>query len=95
MGTFTWPRTLGYSEKLAAYRELADSHFQVDAYEQFCSEHLSNVDEAMVDYIESDAFDRLLIDTVKAAFPPAEHDAFIAHYRGMLAAWAKDQRAAA
>lgn len=85
---------LSYSEKLTAYRELADSHFQADAYEEFCSDHLAHVDEAMVNYIEGDAFDRLLIDTVKEAFPPSEHDAFIAHYRGMLAAWAKDQRAA-
>lgn len=86
---------LGYFGKLAAYRELADSHFQMDAYEEFCSEHLARVDEVMVDYIESDTFDRLLVETVKAAFPSSEHETFIAHYRGMLAAWAKDQRAAA
>jgi hypothetical protein len=85
---------LSYSDKLTAYRKLADTHFQVDAYAEFCSKYLSHIDEVMVDYIDSDAFDRLLIDTVKAAFPPAEHDAFVAHYRGMLAAWAKDQRAA-
>ena len=85
---------LDYPDKLAAYRRLAEDHFQQDVYEEFCSEHLPDIDEVMVEYIESEAFDRLLIGTVKASFPPTEHDAFIAHYRGMLAAWAKDQRVA-
>ena len=46
----------------------------------------------MVEYVESSDFDRLLVDTVRDAFPANEHDAFIAHYRGLLGAWATDQR---
>jgi hypothetical protein len=34
-------------------------------------------------------------DTTKGAFPPHEHERFIAHYRGLLGAWVTDQRAAA
>jgi len=41
---FEWgDRTdLSYEEKLAKYRELADAYFQVDAYEEFCDQHLSH-----------------------------------------------------
>ena len=49
----------------------------------------------MVEYIESSDFDALLVDTIDHAFPPHEHEHFIAHYRGLLGAWAKDQRALA
>jgi hypothetical protein len=31
---------------------------------------------------------------VKQTFPPHEHDHFVAHYRGLLSAWARDQSAA-
>ena len=78
--------------KLAGYRKLADAHFQIDEYEAFCAEKLPHLDEALVEWIEGPDFDRLLVETVKATFPPHEHEQFVAHYRGLLAAWAKDQR---
>jgi hypothetical protein len=49
----------------------------------------------MLEYVESAAFDDLLVGVVRETFPPHEHEQFVAHYRGLLAAWAKDQRAAA
>ena len=81
-----------YEEKLEAYRELADDYFEVDAYEEFCDRHLAHVDEAMAGYIDSPEFDALLVETVRRAFPPREHEHFVAHYRGLLAAWVADQR---
>jgi hypothetical protein len=32
---------------------------------------------------------------VRNTFPAHEHEQFIAHFRGLLAAWAHDQRATA
>ena len=80
-----------YADKLEAYRTLADDYFDVDAYEEFCDRHLPHVDEAMAGYIDSDEFDALLVDTVQRAFPPREHERFVAHYRGLLGAWVGDQ----
>jgi hypothetical protein len=80
-----------YEEKLEAYRELADGYFEVEAYEEFCDRHLGHVDEAMAGYVASPEFDRLLVDTVTRAFPPREHEQFVAHYRGLLGAWVADQ----
>jgi hypothetical protein len=85
---------LDYQAKLAAYRDLADSYFEVDRYQEFCAQSLPHLDEVVVEWVEGADFDRLLVDTVRSTFPPHEHDEFVAHYRGLLAAWARDQRAA-
>ena len=42
--------------------------------------------------MESADFDQLIVDTVRTTFPAHEHDHFIAHYRGLLGAWARDER---
>jgi hypothetical protein len=86
---------LDYNDRLREYRRLADEYFETDRYEEFCAQALPNLDELLVDYVESDDFDRLLVDTVRSTFPPHEHEHFVAHYRGLLAAWAADQRVAA
>ncbi|HEX2240681.1 MAG TPA: hypothetical protein VHJ82_06030 [Actinomycetota bacterium] len=82
---------LSYEEKLEGYRKLTDEYFDAARYHEFCAKHLPEIDEAMLDYIESDEFDRLLLETVISTFPPHEHEKFVEHYRGIMAAWAKDQ----
>jgi hypothetical protein len=84
---------LSYQEKLREYRRLADAYFQTDRYDEFCESCLPHVDELTVAYVESEEFDRVVVDTVVATFPAHEHEHFIAHYRGLLAAWARDQHA--
>ena len=86
---------LSYEEKLAGYRKLADEQLEVDRYREFCERHLAHVDEISVAWVESPDFDRIIVDTVRNTFPPHEHEQFIAHFRGLLGAWAHDQRAAA
>jgi hypothetical protein len=84
-----------YEEKLHEYARLANEYFETDRYFDFCGEHIGHLDEVLLDYIESREFDELLIGTVRSTFPPQEHDRFVAHYRGLLSAWAKDQKAGA
>ena len=83
--------SLGYREKLAAYLALADEYFEADDYWAFCAEHLGHLDEAVLTWVRSDAFDRLLVDTVRATYPPHEHDRFLGHFRGLTKAWADEQ----
>lgn len=82
---------LSYSEKLDEYRRLADDYFEVDRYGDFCASRLANVDEVVYDWVRSPDFDRLLVDTVRATYPEAEHERFVAHFRGLLGTWVKDQ----
>ena len=86
---------LSYSEKLAGYRQIADRQLEVDRYREFCERHLAHIDELSVAWVESPEFDRIIVDTVRNTFPEHEHEQFIAHFRGLLAAWAHDQRATA
>jgi hypothetical protein len=80
-----------YSDKLAAYRQLADGYFETDRYQEFCAASLSDLDEIMLDWVSGPDFDRLLIDTVQSVYPAHEHERFIAHLRGLLGMWVRDE----
>jgi hypothetical protein len=82
-----------YREKLDAYRKLADSYFEADRYQDFCETSLPHIDEIVLDWVAGPDFDRLLIDTVRATYPAHEHDKFIAHLRGLLGLWVRDETA--
>jgi hypothetical protein len=82
---------LSYGEKLQAYRRLADEYFQTEAYSDFCASRLAHLDEVVLDWVRGSEFDRLLVDTVRSTFPSHEHDHFIAHYRGLLGLWMRDE----
>ena len=84
---------LSYAQKIKRYRALAEEQMEVERYNEFCELHLAHVDEVTVDWVESEEFDRLLVDTVRSTFPAHEHEQFIAHFRGLAQLWAKDQRA--
>ena len=72
------------------YRELADDYFQVDAYQEFCDAHLAHLDELAHDGSRRPSSTACSCDTVRSTFPAHEHEHFVAHYRGLLAAWARD-----
>jgi hypothetical protein len=40
--------------------------------------------------VASPAFDDLLVSTVRSTYPVREHDQFVAHFRGLLGLWVKD-----
>jgi hypothetical protein len=86
-------QSLGYAGKLAAYRNLADEYFSADRYEDFCATSLTHLDELMLEWVSGLEFDQLLIDTVRSVYPPAEHDQFIAHLRGLTGLWVRDETA--
>jgi hypothetical protein len=82
---------LSYNEKLTEYGRLADDYFETERYLDFCASRLSHVDEVVYNWVRSADFDQLLVDTVQATYPAAEHDRFVAHFRGLLGAWVNDQ----
>jgi len=82
--------TLDYDTKLEAYLALADEHFEVDRYRDWCAENLPHLDEQVHDWVSGPDFDALLVDTVAATYPAHEHDRFLAHFRGLIALWISD-----
>jgi hypothetical protein len=83
--------SLSYRQKLAAYRELADGYFDTSRYQDFCASSLGQLDEIMLDWVAGPDFDQLIIETVRSVYPPHEHDQFIAHLRGLLGTWVRDE----
>jgi hypothetical protein len=82
---------LTYADKLAAYRRLADEYFEVERYQDFCDSRLPHVGELVLDWIDSPAFDGLLVDTVRSTYPAHEHERFIAHFRGLVGQWVRER----
>jgi hypothetical protein len=82
---------MSYGEKLVAYRKLADEYFESERYHEFCIRALPHLDEIVLEWVSSEDFDRLLIDTVRSMYPAREHDQFIAHLRGLISLWLHDQ----
>jgi hypothetical protein len=83
--------SLSYEEKLAAYRRLADEHFEADRYAEFCATRLGHLDEIVLEWVASAEFDRLLVGTVRALYPAHEHEAFVAHFRGLVGQWVRER----
>ena len=81
---------LDYDAKLAAYLALADEHFEADRYWAWCDEYLPHLPEVVHAWVSSPDFDRLLVETVQATYPPHEHEQFLAHFRGLIGLWIAD-----
>ena len=86
---------LAYEEKLERYRELADAHLQAAAFAEFRDAALPHLDEAMVEYIESAEFDKLLVRIIRAEERPDMQELLIERSGALVRAWAADEHAAA
>jgi len=82
-----------YPSKLQAYRVLADAYFATDRYHDFCASSLAHLDELALDWVAGPDFDDLLVQTVRSVYPASEHDQFIAHLRGLVGLWVRDETA--
>jgi hypothetical protein len=82
--------SLDYRGKLTAYRRIAEDYLAVEEYREFCDTALPHVPSLVAEWVASQHFDELLVDTVRGTYPPHEHDRFIAHFRGLLDLWKRD-----
>jgi hypothetical protein len=82
-----------YAEKLGAYESLADAYFESERYHDFCASSLPYLDEVVLDWAAGPDFDRMLVETVRSVYPAHEHDLFIAHLRGLIGLWVRDESA--
>ncbi|MGV1007717.1 MAG: ATP-grasp domain-containing protein [Dermatophilaceae bacterium] len=84
---------LDYDAKLTAYLALADDHFETERYTEWCAIHLPHLDEQVLEWVDSDGFDRVLRETVRATYPRHEHERFLEHFRGLVGLWVRDEAA--
>jgi hypothetical protein len=84
---------MSYQEKLTGYRELADAYFDSQRYQEFWADRQARLDEIVLNWVAGPDFDQLLIRTVQQVYPADEQDKFIAHLRGLLSLWVRDETA--
>jgi hypothetical protein len=49
------------------------------------------VDELVLEWVASPEFDALLLRTVTSTYPPHEHEGLVAHFRGLVGQWGREQ----
>src|SRR5215210_2082061 len=84
-----------YEEKLDRYRDLTDAYFQTDTFEEFLAGALPQLEETMVEYVESTEFDDLIVQIIRTEEPEAKQERLIERSRSAVSAWAADRRATA
>jgi hypothetical protein len=85
--------SLDYGGKLSAYQRLADDYFEKDRYRDFVETALPDIDAMVLDWVSSSDFDNMLVETIVSTYPQAEHEMFLAHFRGLVSMWVRDQGA--
>jgi hypothetical protein len=83
---------LDYDAKLVRYQQLADEHFEMERYLDFCATALPTIDDLVLEWVSSPDFDRMLTETVTMTYPEHERDKFMAHFRGLVGSWVDDQK---
>jgi hypothetical protein len=82
---------LSYEEKITAYGQLADEHFDTERYLDFCASRLTDFDAVALEWFSGPQFEQVLADTVKATFPEHEQHHFFEHFRGLVRLWTEDE----
>jgi hypothetical protein len=82
-------------EKLAAYAELADAHFDRKGFEDFCRRHLAHLDDVADEYFGSDAAREAVRLKVQALYPHHEIDTFTNLFFERIQHWREHEGRAA
>ena len=84
-------RASTFEERLVAYAAIADAHFETDRFREFCTRHLSHLDEVALEFFATDAARDAVRQKVAALFPPHEVDSFTELFWSRIQAWRNDE----
>jgi hypothetical protein len=80
-------KELPYREKIAGYARIARERFEAERFEEFCSTHLSHLDELARDYFGSPRAHEAVRIKVQALFPQHEWEPFTEHFWQAIQRW--------
>jgi hypothetical protein len=83
---------MSYREKLSAYAAIAAERYETDRFEEFCSRHLSRLDEVAWEYFATDRAKEAVRRKVAVLFPGDEVEQFTEHFWGLIQFWRKTER---
>jgi hypothetical protein len=84
-------RKLPYREMLAACAEIANQRFETDRFNDFCQEHLADLDRVSLEFFGSDIARDAVARKVAAMFPADEVEKFTEHFWGLIEFWRKTE----
>ena len=76
-----------FEEKLAGYVKLARRRFDVDAFEDFCATHLSQLDEVANEFFASETMHDAIRQKVTSLFPADEIETFTELFWDRIQEW--------
>jgi hypothetical protein len=79
--------SLSFEERLDRYDAIARKHFDEEAFEAFCKEHLGHLDEIAWEFFGTPQFKEIVRAKVAALFPAHEIDAFTDHFFANVQKW--------
>lgn len=79
------------AEKLDAYLAIADEYFETEKYWEWCERYLPHLDDAVYDWVDSDAFRTILSETVASTYPAHEQEGFRSHFEALTRMWLHDE----
>lgn len=80
-------KDLPYREKVAGYAKIARQRFDAERFEDFCGEHLSQLDQVARDYFASERARDAVRMKVQALFPQHEWESFTEHFWQAIQRW--------
>ncbi|NVB42516.1 hypothetical protein G6O69_32130 [Pseudenhygromyxa sp. WMMC2535] len=80
-----------YAEKLDAYGAIADERLETARFEEFCAEHLGELDAVAADFFASDEARAAVRDKVAALFPKHEIEEFTALFWDRIQQWRREE----
>ena len=81
-----------FDEKLDAYVQIAEQRFELDAFNDFCQQHLSHLDEVANGFFGSDIVRDAIRQKVTALFPEHEIEEFTEFFWNRVQAWREDDK---
>ena len=82
---------LPYRDKLRAYAKIAEERFETARFEEFCAQHLANLDEIALEFFGTPVARDAVRKKVAALFPANEIDMFTELFWNRIQAWRADQ----
>ena len=77
-------------EKLSQYAAIGHREMQTEAFQQFCVEHLSGLDEVALEFFTTDIARRAVRNKVESLFPAHEVDSFTDLFWNRIQKWRED-----
>jgi hypothetical protein len=84
-------KDLPFRERLREYAKIGHQRFETDRFQDFCQQHLSQLDEVAWEFFGTDTARGIFRQKVAALFPKHEVEEFTDHYFGLVQFWRKTE----